>query len=155
MTGRRSSLNSARTTVPPRPTDPATRAREHVLAEHRELLETTIECADRVADAWSDPPTEREGVVVPMRAALVDAGALDRYADALAGAAQAAGLTLQAKPVAAPPYVAVTSTGPVARATGDVSRLVVRVETFAVARAPTRYVRANETAETALSVELR
>jgi hypothetical protein len=80
-----------------------------------------------------------------------------------AAAAAAAGGQLQAEPVAAPPYVAVTSVGPVLRATLPGGRLVVTVRVFAVERgsegtdgaAGVRYTRGPEMAAEGLAVEFR
>ena len=62
---------------------------------------------------------------------------------------------LSADPVAAPPYVVVTSEGVLLRATLD-DRLLVRVRVFGLstdARGPV-YERVNETPETAVAVTL-
>jgi hypothetical protein len=50
----------------------------------------------------------------------------------LAGAVSAVGEQLQARPVAGPPYVVVTSVGPVLRATLAERRMVVTLELFTV-----------------------
>ncbi|WP_440989696.1 hypothetical protein [Haloarchaeobius baliensis] len=115
--------------------DAAGRAREHVLDEHADLVTDLGDCADRVAAAWKTPPTDRAGVVVPLRTVLADSGALDGLPILLADAVEAAGYDLQARPVAAPPYVAVTSVGPVCRATVADGRLVVTFELFELDRA--------------------
>jgi hypothetical protein len=115
-------------------TDAAQRARDHVLDEHAALVTRLDDCADRVAAAWDAPPTDRAAVVEPLRAVLAESAALDALPAALAGAVEAAGYELRARPVAAPPYVAVTSAGPVCRATVADGRLVVTFELFAVDR---------------------
>lgn len=113
-------------------------AREHLRSEHRDLLATTLDSAAAVAAGFEttvdgDPATrESSGVRENLRTALDRAGALDAFPAALAGAVDAAGATIPAPPVAAPPYVAVTSTGPVLRATLGDARLVVRVAVFEV-----------------------
>jgi len=80
-------------------------------------------------------PATRDSAAVRdrLRAALDRAGVLDALDAALADAVAAAGGELSAEPVPAPPYLAVTSTGPVLRATLDAGRLVVRIEAFDVA----------------------
>lgn len=140
-----------------RDADPAERARTRVLDEHADLVATVADCADRVAAAWDGPPTDRAAVVDPLAATLADAGARDRLPALLADAVDAAGYELRATPVAAPPYVAVTSVGPVCRATVDDGRLVVSFELFAVDRGGERptYRRRDGTPAESLVVALR
>ncbi|MFD1645788.1 hypothetical protein [Haloarchaeobius litoreus] len=137
--------------------DAARRARGHVLDEHAALLTRLGDCADRVAAAWETPPTDRAAVVEPLRAVLTESGALDALPGLLGGAVEAAGYELQASPVAAPPYVAVTSIGPVCRATVADGRLVVTFELFELDRSgvePT-YHRRDCPPEESVEVELR
>jgi hypothetical protein len=133
-------------------------ARERVLADHRRAVAGAVAAAASVADAWPGGGTADRGAVVgPLRAALAAEGIDRALVGALVDAVDAAGYDLRADPVAAPPYLAVTSTGPVLRATVADGRLVVAVETFAVDRSgPTpRYVRRDVDPGDALSVELR
>lgn len=116
------------------PGDPEVAARTYVLDQHAPLVAGVAECADRVAAGRVDPPNERAAVVEPLSSLLSATGCLDRLPDCLAGAVEAAGYDLRAAPVAAPPYVAVTSVGPVCRATVADGRLVVSFELFAVGR---------------------
>lgn len=139
--------------------DPAAAARAHLLSARRELLETVCACADAVAADWPTvdgrpATTERDRVVGPLAAALERSGALAALPDALSGAVGAAGRSLPAPPVPAPPYVAVTSRGPVLRATLPDGRLVATVAVLAVARGdgPVRYVRTADGPEAALAV---
>ncbi|QLG26920.1 hypothetical protein HUG10_04910 [Halorarum halophilum] len=115
-------------------TDDATLVRERILAGHADLLGTVADCAEAVAAGWDgDATADREAVVPPLRAALERAGALSRLPSLLHTAAEALGTSLPAEPVAAPPYVVVTATGPVVRATfPDRGRLVVEIRVFAV-----------------------
>jgi hypothetical protein len=112
----------------------AARARSHVVEDRAALVEAVAACADRVAAAWESPPTDRMAVVEPLRAVLAESGALDGLPALLTGAVEAAGHELQATPVAAAPYVVVTSVGLVCRATVADGRLVVTFELFAVDR---------------------
>ena len=73
----------------------------------------------------------------------------------LAGAVSAVGEQLQARPVAGPPYVVVTSEGLLLRATLPGGRLVVTVAAFALERDPRRYVRVGDNPDAALSVAVR
>jgi hypothetical protein len=134
----------------------AAAARDRLLTDHEGVLRTTLRCADAVAASWDAPhATDREQVVGPLRAALQRTGVLPALPDLLADAVAAAGGRLQAPPVAAPPYVTVTSRGPVLRATLPEGRLVVTLAVFAVERDPTRYVRGATTPEEALEVAIR
>lgn len=134
----------------------AVAARAHLLAEHRETLQRVLDCADAVVAGWDgDATTDREAVTEPLRATLDRAGLLDRFPSLLAAAVRAGGGEVRGQPVAAPPYVAVTSRGPVLRATLAEGRLVVTVGTFEVERAPVRYVRGASTVEGALEVCVR
>ncbi|WP_238392176.1 hypothetical protein [Halorussus amylolyticus] len=137
---------------PTGPADPAERAREHVLDAHAGTVEIVLACADAVASEWPDgSATDRGAVADPLRRALEAADAWARLPDALAGAVRAAGFSLSAPPVAAPPYVAVTSRGPVLRATVPAGRLVVLLCTFDVERGDsTRYVRGATTPDSAV-----
>ena len=80
-------------------------------------------------DAGSDDP------VAAARDHLLASHA-DTIAEVLAAAVDAAGYTLPATPVPAPPYVVVTSTGPVLRGTVDDGRLLVGIDCFEVVREP-------------------
>ena len=106
-------------------------ARECVTAEHADVVAGVGACADTVADSWADP-TADDGAAVAgaLEACLAESGVLDALPHVLAAAVRAAGGSLPATPVAAPPYVAVTSRGPVLRATLDAGRLVVELRTF-------------------------
>lgn len=77
---------------------------------------------------------ERNALVPVLSAVLDDRGILGELPTLLAAAVDAAGYDLPAPPVAAPPYVAVTSTGPVLRGTVEDGRLVVRIDCFEVVR---------------------
>ncbi|XVH31922.1 hypothetical protein ACNS7O_01705 [Haloferacaceae archaeon DSL9] len=138
--------------------------RDHLLAAHADVLGATIACADSVAASWSPDPssgapatTDRDAVVGPLRATLRGAGVLSAFPPTLSAAVAATGETLSAPPVAAPPYVAITSTGPVLRATLPPGRLVIELVVFAVERRADdpRYTRRGETGEEILRVSLR
>lgn len=108
-------------------------AREHVEGEHAAIVDAVESCADEVAAAWDgDSTADGSAVSVTLEAALADAGVLDALPGVLQDTVDAAGGEMQAEPVAAPPYVVVTSRGPVLRATLPVGRLVVRFAVFRV-----------------------
>ncbi|MDL5361081.1 hypothetical protein [Halalkalicoccus sp. NIPERK01] len=131
------------------------RVRNRLLAAHADLLVATGDRADAVARARSGPATRREDVVEPLTAALERADLLERYPAVLATAAAALGESLPVAPVAAPPYVVVTGTGPVLRASLPSGRLVVRLAVFALERDPRRYVRTGTTPDEILEIERR
>jgi hypothetical protein len=125
-------------------------ARERVLAEHRDVLEATVDAADAVAadpgvleatvdaaDAVAaDPGALAEGATLRrrLRERLAGRDLLARYPGVLRTAVAAAGCDLAADPVPAPPYVVVTSTGPLLRGSTATGRLLVAVRTFSVRR---------------------
>jgi hypothetical protein len=131
--------------------------RAHLLGERRSTVAATLACADHVAGTWgAEGTTDRAAVTEPFERLLEETGVLARYPTVLAECVAAAGKTLSARPIAAPPYVVVTSTGVILRATLDGGRLVVGIEAFAVERdTTTRYVRAASEPERAVSVAWR
>lgn len=119
-------------------------ARAYVRTEHSDVVAAIEACADAVAESWAGETTDDASLVADrMEACLSEHGVLDALPDVLVGAVEAAGGEIQAAPVAAPPYVVVTSRGPLLRATLPGGRLVVRFEAFCVTddgcyeRAPT------------------
>lgn len=131
--------------------------RSYLLSEHDALIDHLSTCADAVADGWDDDRTsDRDAVVTPLERTLEATGALELFPAVLTGAVQAAGYELRASPVAAPPYVAVTSRGPVLRATLDDGRLVVTFLLFDVERGEeTTYVRGSDEPTEIVRVEWR
>ncbi|MFH5797057.1 hypothetical protein [Haladaptatus sp. CMAA 1911] len=133
------------------------RVREYLRSEGKETTVATLRCADRVAEGWDgDSTTSRNAVVGPLSRELRETGLMARFPDLLSAAVAAAGFSLPARPVPAPPYVVVTSRGPVLRATLTGGRLVVSFLLFDVIRgSETRYVRAANDLRSAISVELK
>lgn len=108
-------------------------AGEYVRREHADVLDPVATCADTVAASWDCTQTADASTVSNgLEGALSEAGVLESLPGVLAGAVAAAGGELQATPVAAPPYVVVTSRGPILRATLDGGRLVIRLAVFEV-----------------------
>jgi hypothetical protein len=139
------------------PIDPAA-ARAHLLSERRDLVATVLDCADAVAADWDGTATtDPDAVTGPLRVTLDRAGVLADLPVVLRECVSAAGGRLRAEPVAAPPYVVVTSVGPVLRATLDAGRLVVTLRAFRVERAADgpRYVRDARTPEAAVDVQVQ
>ncbi|RQH03151.1 hypothetical protein [Natrarchaeobius oligotrophus] len=114
---------------------PVRAVRRRVRDRHGAVVDGVGACADRVAATWTGDRTA-DGVAVsdPLRESLERDGLLERFPDVLADLVEAAGCRLRARPVPAPPYVVVTSRGPMLRATIDPGRLVVRFDVFEVAR---------------------
>lgn len=114
---------------------PVRAARRRIQANHASVIEGINACADSIADPWdTSRTTDREAVADGLRRALADAGILEALPGVLADAVDATGFELPADPVPGPPYVVVTSCGPVLRATIDPGRLVIRFDAFEVVR---------------------
>lgn len=114
---------------------PVRDARRRIQDEHAVIVEGIDHCADGVAAPWDTArTTDRDAVVDGLRTALEATGVLEQLPLVLADVVDAMGCELQARPVAAPPYVVVTSRGPVLRATIEPGRLVVRFDVFDVVR---------------------
>lgn len=130
--------------------------RDQLLAEHRSTIASVLDAADRVADD-RDEAEASESPADPLERELADRGLLDRLLPVVETAADAAGVELQAPPVAAPPYLAVTGRGPVLRATGPDRRVVVEIVAFTIERGESgpRYRRAASDPMRALTVSIR
>lgn len=114
---------------------PVRNARTRIHEDHGDVIAEIEHCADAVVASWkAGEPRDREAVTAPLQAALEATGTLERLPAVLADAVDAAGGDLRAPPVAAPPYVVVTSRGPVLRATLERRRLVIRFDVFEVVR---------------------
>ena len=130
------------------------RLEAHLRRAHGDVLETIGDCADATAAGFE---TTREGrpattdpdrITGPLRASLDRAGVLEALPAVLSDLVAAADAELSAPPVAAPPYVVVTSRGPVLRATLPAGRLVVSIRLFEPRRtdADVHYVRCTRVA---------
>lgn len=116
---------------------PVRAVRKRIQAEHAPIVAGIDHCADQVAAPWDTArTTNATRLTDSLQAALESTGLLDQLPLVLADVVDAAGYELQAQPVAAPPYVVVTSRGPVLRATIAPGRLVVRFDCFEVVRDP-------------------
>lgn len=114
---------------------PVREARRRIQTDHAAVVEGIEYCADRVAEPWdTSRTTDRDAVAEGLRSALESTGLLERLPLVLADVVDATGHELPARPVAGPPYVVVTSRGPVLRATIDPGRLVIRFDVFEVVR---------------------
>ncbi|MFC6769214.1 hypothetical protein [Natrinema soli] len=114
---------------------PVRDARRRIQTDHASIIAGIDTCADAVADPWdTSRTTDSHAVADGLRRLLEETGILEALPSVLADVVEAAGYDLQARPVAGPPYVVVTSRGPVLRATIDPGRLVIRFDAFEVVR---------------------
>jgi len=115
--------------------DPIDTVVERLRTAHREVLAGVVAAAATVADGWDGERTgDRAAVVEPLRAALDEAGLIERFPDVLADCVRAVDREPPAEIVPRPPYVAITSVGPVLRATLSDGRLVATLRAFVVDR---------------------
>ncbi|WP_049912932.1 hypothetical protein [Natrialba hulunbeirensis] len=114
---------------------PVRAARRRLRTDHTETIAAIDDCATRITDEWDTARTTNpDPLVESLRAELESTGVLATLPTVLGSAVDATGYELQAQPVPAPPYVVITSRGPVLRATIDPGRLVVRFDVFEVVR---------------------
>ncbi|ADD07033.1 uncharacterized protein Nmag_3483 [Natrialba magadii ATCC 43099] len=114
---------------------PVRAARRHLREEHADTIAAIDDCATRVTRDWDTARTTSPDTLVDsLRSELESAGVLETLPTVLASAVDATGYELQAQPVAAPPYVVLTSCGPILRATIAPGRLVIRFDVFEVVR---------------------
>ncbi|WP_408958803.1 hypothetical protein [Natrinema sp. 74] len=116
---------------------PVRAARRRIQTEHASVVDGIDACADAIADPWDTArTTDNRAVADGFQRTLEETGVLAALPGVLADAVDAAGYELRAAPVPAPPYVVITSQGPVLRATIDPGRLVIRFNAFEVVRDP-------------------
>lgn len=125
------------------PVAPAESIAAAIRARHGDELGAIQAAADAVVETWTTASvTERERVVDPLERGLRDRGVLERLPAVLETVATVLETSLVADPVPAPPYVVVTSRGPVLRATMPRRRVVITVAVFQVNRgSPVTYER--------------
>lgn len=130
-------------------------ARAALLADHKQTIEAVLEAASAIADAHG-PFTEPQLLRRVLTEQLQTHELLEPLLAMLTTATEAVGETVQGAPIPAPPYLSVTSRGPVCRGTlSDGRRVVIELVTFAVERQPRRYVYWDSDPESCLSVEFR
>lgn len=126
-----------------------------VLAECPETIAAAVAAGNDAAGVLGSPCTDPERLRTAIERALEDRSLPESLVETLSVAAGALGTPIRGEPVPAPPYLAVTSRGPVCRATlADGRRLLVRVELFAVERRPREYCFRDPSPESALTVAL-
>lgn len=112
-------------------TDPGVRIADHVRSSYPDVLDAIDAAGARASEDWpADGIGDASSVRAAFRRELDAAGVHDRLPRILVSAVEAAGGTLRSSPVAAPPYVVVTSLGITLRATLEAHRLVVELRVF-------------------------
>jgi hypothetical protein len=136
------------------PTESTVRAR--VLETHRETLRSLIDVGRGVATTWSGRAvTQASAVRDPLEDAIDERGLSDALLDALRVGVAALDERPQGRLLPAPPYLVVTSRGPLCRTTmSDDRRLVLLVELFEVDRAASAYRFVDPTPEDCLTVRI-
>jgi hypothetical protein len=131
--------------------------RTRLLEAHRETLQSVIDAGRSVATAWPTDGVQESGTVTePLEHLLRERGLAADLLGMLQIGTAAMNDTVQGRPIPAPPYLVITSRGPICRGTlSDGRRLVVVLELFAVRRSPTRYRFRDPTPEELLSVSIR
>ena len=134
-----------------------TDVREAVADAHREPLAALVDAGRTVARAWpGETVSDADAVAGPLERELRDRGLAEALLATLDTGAAAVGASIRGSPVSAPPYLAVTSRGPVCRATlSDDRRLVVEPVLFDVERRPPRYRFDDPDPDECLRVRLR
>lgn len=131
--------------------------REHVLECHADTIRAVIAAADTVADRVEEPTGPNgAGVSAELERELTRRELVGPLVAVLVDAIGAAGIETAAQPVPGPPYVTVTSLGPVLRATGSRGRLVITLRVFAVDRTDgTQYHRTGDDPGAVLEIDFR
>ena len=134
-----------------------TAAREAIGDSHWETLAAAVDTGRTVARAWPDETvSDADAVAGPLERVLRERELPADLLAMLGTGAAAVDASIRGSPVPAPPYLAVTSRGPVCRATlSDGRRLVVEPVLFEVERRPPRYRFADPDPEECLRVRLR
>lgn len=112
-----------------------------VTERHDETLEILADRADTVIERWEGPSTTEPTMITDgLRDAIQETGLESDLVGLLETAVGVTDRALAADPVPAPPYLSVTSRGPVLRGPVADGRVVVHIELFRVTEAG-RYVR--------------
>lgn len=120
--------------------------RARLRADHEETLRAVAECADTVEASWPESVQVDAALISdPLEECLREAETFQTLLELLRTAVTTAGRTVPADPVPAPPYITITSRGPVLRGPTAGGRLVVTIEVFEVRNSPSRpYQRTEE-----------
>ncbi len=131
--------------------------RRCLLDTHGETIEAVIDTGRTVARALPEEDvSESTAVSRPLNALLAKRELPEELLAMLHTGAAAIDESVAGTPVPAPPYLVVTSVGPVCRATlSDGRRLVVSFRLFDIDRRPVWYRFADPDVETCLDVRIR
>jgi len=131
--------------------------RSSLLAEHWTTIADVIDAGERVANAWPDSSmSDPETVTTPLEHLLRSSGLTEDLLELVGDGMRSVGESPDEKMVPAPPYLTITSSGPICRATiPERGRLVIELELFTVDRNPTRYRFLHPDPETCLKVSVR
>ncbi len=132
-----------------------TAARAALIADHQGTIEAVLDAANDIANAngpFTEPKLLRRVLTEQLQAHEL----LEPLLAMLSTAAEAVGQGIEGAPIPAPPYLSVTSRGPVCRGTlSDGCRLVIELLVFAVESQPRQYVFTDADPATCLHVEFR
>ncbi|MGM0718692.1 MAG: hypothetical protein ACQET5_16320 [Halobacteriota archaeon] len=132
------------------------RIRRQLLAAHAETVGDVVDTGAAVAAAiekW--PVTDGDAIQIPLDRLLRRRGLRTQLLATLETGAEAIGEEIRGAPVAAPPYLVVTSRGPLCRGTlTDGRRLVIEFELFEVETQPRRYCFCDPGPEECLQITL-
>lgn len=138
------------------PPEAVRRIRQALLARHRETIVTTIEAGRAVDRTLSEPVTDADEITGELEAELAQRSLAGSLLQLLETAAEVIETTIQGQPVPAPPYLVVTSCGPICRGTlASDRRLVIELALWTVEREPVQYRFRDPTPEACLQVALR
>jgi hypothetical protein len=130
--------------------------RERLLDQHRETVATVIEAGRAVDRTLPDTVTEASSIDARLEAELAHRALSESLLELLEDVAGAINEPIQGQPVPAPPYLVVTSRGPICRGTlATGTRLVIELELWAVERAPVRYRFRDPVPEDCVQIALR
>lgn len=136
---------------------PTVQIRDHILETHFDTLSAIIEAGSEVESFW-ESKTVNKGTAVsgPLKLVLKDRNLVEPLHQILASSTESLEAELVKNTVQDPPYLNITSRGPVLRAplsTGN--RLVITIVLFGVSRSPPRYRFLNPDPSEALDVQFR
>jgi len=123
------------------------RVKRRCETEHAETIERIGHCADATASMWPESvdgdryTTDRNSVSSQLTTVFDRAGVRTALVSVLTDLCTHIGEPLPAQPVSAPPYVVISTTGPMVRATLPSGRLVVQFMIFEIDRSTADQVR--------------
>lgn len=106
---------------------------------HGGTLSAVSECADATVAQWDGQVTSDPSMITdPLEACIERSGTGPQLLAILQSGVRMAGYSLAADPVPAPPYLTITSLGPVLRGPVPDGRLVISIELFEIRDGTTR-----------------